>query len=268
MKLNIADSLAEAMRFSIHHAVPFYLLALVVGLPRYLHSFLPQETQRLTLPGGQFHTQVLPRPWWETDLAVPVMQALLLGVMVAIMVHTRRRDRWGEVRSALPNFVDAAPCLPTVIAVSLAIELVSRVITAGSTLLGEFIGPAGFIFMLPLMALLLAFYLVYCVAIPCAAADNAGVLEAFRRSAALTAGSRGRLFGLFVVVFLPLLAVIAAVVWLFRSAIFSGGFPDLGLWLVGAALGVYFSAVIVVLHEALLTLKEGAGGGTLATVFD
>lgn len=268
MQLNITRSITEALTFSLRHAVPFYLLGLVTGLPTYLHSFLPQETRTLDLPGGG-REAVLPRPWWETDLAVPAIEAVLLGMMVAIMVHTLQRDRRGESRTVLPSLAEAAPCLPTVIAVSLTIRLVGTLVGAGGVFLGKFIGSvAGLILFFPLLALLFVLYFVFCVAIPCAAADNAGVINAFRRSAALTAGSRGRLFGLFVVVLLPLVAATAAVVILSRGEIFSGGFPTLWLWLVGAALVVYFNALIAVIHEALVALKEGAGAGTLATVFD
>ena len=267
MKLNITGSIAEALRFSLHHVVPFYFLGLVAGLPAYLHSFLPRETRTLDLP-GRAHEALLPRPWWETDLAVPAVEAVLFGIMVAIMVHMRQRDRRGESGTMLAGFADAAPCLLTVAAVSLTIKLAEALITVGGRFLGDYIGTVGFIIFLPLLALLLFLYLVFCVAIPSAAVDDTGVFNAFRRSAALTAGSRGRLLGLFVVLLLPLIAVITAVVMLFRDAIFSGGFPDLGLWLVGAAALVYSGVLIVVIHEALVALKEGAGAGTLATVFD
>jgi len=267
MKFDITGSIAEALRFSLHHVVPFYLLGLVAGLPAYLHSFLQQEARTLDLPGGGREI-FLPRPWWETDLAVPAIEAVLFGIMAAIMVHMRQRDRRGEPGTVLAGLADAAPCLPTVAAVSLTIMLAEALMTVGGTFLGEFIGTVGFILFLPLLALLFFLYLVFCVALPSAAVDNAGVINAFRRSAALTAGSRGRLFGLFVILLLPLMVVIAAVVMLFRDVIFSGGFPALELWLIGAALVVYFNALIVVIHEALVALNEGAGAGTLATVFD
>lgn len=267
MKLNITGSIAEALRFSLHHAVPFYFLGLVTGLPAYLHSFLPQEVRTLDLPGGAREI-FLPRPWWETDLAVPAIQAVLVGIMVAIIVHMRQRDRRGEPGSVLAGLADAAPCLPTVVAVSLTFMLAEALMKVGGAFLGEIIGTVGFIFFLPLLALLFFAYLVFCVALPSAAVDNAGVINAFRRSAALTAGSRGRLFSLFVILLLPFMVVIAAVVMFFRDAIFSGGFPALEVWLIGAAVIVYSGALVVVLHEALVALKAGAGAGTLATVFD
>ena len=268
MQLKIASTIAEALRFSLHHAVPFYLLGLVVGLPTYLHSFVPRQTQTLSLPGGS-REALLPRPWWETDLAVPAVEAVLLGIMVAIMVHTLRRDRRGQARAVLPSLAEAAPRLPTVIAVSLTIKLAATLVGAGGVFLGNFIGSvAGIIFFFPFLALLFILYLVFCVAIPCAAVGDAGVINAFRRSAALTEGSRGRLFSISVVFFLPLFLAVVVVVWLFRDTVFLGGFPALGFWLFGAAIVVYFSALIVVIHEALVAMKEGADAGTLATVFD
>lgn len=253
MKLSVNKAITGALGFSLRHAVPFYLLGLGVSLPSYLHSFLPREI----VPG-------VPRPWWETELAVPAIEAILGGIMIAIMVHGLRGDRRGERLTVWAGLATVAPRLPTVIAVSLVVDLgVTLIMAAADSLVASALVIAA-----PMVILGLFLWLVFCVAVPCAAVDNAGIIHCLERSVALTAGSRPRIIAVFLLSILPVFAVAAAAILLSEGRFSAESLSPLWIWLVTAAAEVYAAALVVVLHEALVILKDGAGAGTLATVFD
>jgi hypothetical protein len=119
--------------------------------------------------------------------------------------------------------------------------------------------------------------LAWCVSAPAYVIENRGVFAAFSRSAALTKGSRWRLFGLFLILLIIFYGVEIAAIGLF------GGFGGLAKSLAnGSAISVFqlisvllsmiFAMLLhpglAVLYSELRRLKDGVGAGDLAAVFD
>lgn len=137
------------------------------------------------------------------------------------------------------------------------------------------IGFAGGLLLLFVPGVMLA--LAWSVSTPAYVIENRGVFAAFSRSAALTKGSRWRLFGLFSILLIAFYAIEIATVGLFGG--FSGFAQSLSrgtagplLPLVSVVFSVGFGMLLypglAVLYSELRRIKEGVGPGDLAAVFD
>lgn len=119
--------------------------------------------------------------------------------------------------------------------------------------------------------------LAWCVSTPAYVIENRGIFAAFSRSAALTKGSRWRLFGLFLILMITFFVVEIAAVGLF------GGFDGFArsmangsavsvIQLISVMISMILAMVmhpgIAVLYSELRRLKDGVGAGDLAAVFD
>ena len=111
---------------------------------------------------------------------------------------------------------------------------------------------------------------MWCVAIPAAVIEKAGVGASFSRSSSLTEGRRWRVFGAIVVSWLVTIGITMAIAFALVGAS-SGGSMSLVfvvMWVVGAVLQAYMSSLSGVLYYFLRRDKEGADIETIASVFD
>lgn len=119
--------------------------------------------------------------------------------------------------------------------------------------------------------------LAWCVSIPTYVIENRGIFASFSRSAALTKGSRWRLFGLFLILLIIFYVVEIAAFGLF------GGFGGFAKSMANGSaistfqlISVLLSMIITmllhpgmaVIYSELRRLKDGVGAGDLAAVFD
>ena len=107
-------------------------------------------------------------------------------------------------------------------------------------------------------------YLMWMVAVPALMVENLGVFEALSRSAALTSGSRLKLFGLIIVffVFSFIIAIPIGVI-----AMISASLTVVSSALLSTASAAVSSAGIAAVYIELRSTKEGASSEDLASVF-
>ncbi len=265
-RLSISKAIGETLSFSLRHFVAFFLLGLLVELPTYLHSFLPRERLPDLPQFPQLRDITLPRPSWETDFVIPLVGTMLLGFVSAVMVQALLRDRRGDDWTVFPALAEALRRLPTVLGVSMVLAVALALTSVAADSLAAMLPIAGLLF----FALLSVLALIFCVAIPCAAVDNAGIYYCFERSAELTSGSRWRILAIYSVSASPILAValIAGLTLQYGFSVESLDILPVWRWLAGALGNVYFIALTVTIHEALVVLKEGPVSGDEAKVFD
>ncbi|WP_299399856.1 hypothetical protein [Pelagibius sp.] len=270
-RLEISASIFGALGFGLRHVVAFFVLGLLPGLPKYLHSFLPREDLGAQLqevwPQGQAFPEgmrsfLLPRPEWETEFAVPLAETFLFGIALAVVVQTLAGDRRGATWSVFSALGAVLRHLPTVLGVSLVCALALATANYLSAVIPYAALPLG------LFALFLS--VVFCVVIPCAAVENHGMADCIEYSAELSNGSRWRIVAVFVLSFLPIFGVGFATALVLQYAFDVRSLDIAPHWrLVGGALfAVYFLPLMAVIHEALVALKEGPDPGAAAAVFD
>jgi hypothetical protein len=116
--------------------------------------------------------------------------------------------------------------------------------------------------------------LAWCVAVPSYVIEQRGVFASFERSAELTRGSRGAIFGLFVIYFVAVLVVelVLGVVGGITNFVTIGGFSPITrlvvmplIQVIGALIGATGTAV---LYVELRRIKDGVGPKGLAAIFD
>ncbi len=270
-RLEISNSIVGALGFGLRHVVAFFVLGLLPGLPKYLHSFLPREDlgprlqevwpQGQTFPEGM-RSFLLRRPEWETEFAVPLAETFLFGIALAVVVQTLAGDRRGAAWAVFSALGGVLRHLPTVLGVSLICALV----LATANYLSAVIPYAA----LPLGLFALFLCVVFCVVIPCAAVENYGMADCIEYSAELSKGSRWRIVAVFALSFLPIFGAVFVTVFILRSAFDLRSLDIAPHWrLVGGALfAVYFLPLIAVIHETLVALKEGPNPRASAEVFN
>jgi hypothetical protein len=259
MKLPVFKTLGTTFAFSLRHFTPFYLMCLLVGMPSFLYLFL----------SGQIQLGVFPSHMgWRGDLLTG-LEIVLAAVVSAIMVWTLVRDRRNESWTVVPAIGDALKRLPTIMGVGVTFavgSIVFSIVTEGAGLLHPLVA-----IILTLAMIVLA--LIFVVAMPCAAVENAGVADCFSRSLSLTSGSRLRIILIFILLGLPLGLAIYV---FFRVALMIMQ-PDpqqmeslsiTCLFLVSPALHVLLIAAPVAIHEQLSELKGDLEFGETAAVFD
>jgi len=137
--------------------------------------------------------------------------------------------------------------------------------------LGEIVPIAA---LLPVLALLV-FSLVFAVVLPAAAVEEDGVIECFGRSAALTGGSRLRIFAAYLLIGIPLALAMGITIAVFLTFVVvpadMEAFERLPMiWVIigSAAFNVFLLAAPVAIHEQLAELDDGIELGETAAVFD
>lgn len=222
------------------HPLPILGLALIVyGLPSILGTIL--------LDGGNVVNAATISPkmflgWVSTVLASSMLQATV-------------------TRAAIDAMNGKAPLLGE--SLSTGLKLILPVL--GTTLLVTVCAVlGGMMLIVPGLIILM----MWSVAIPGLVAERLGCIAALRRSEALTAGSRWRIFGLFVASYgLYLLLFVATG---FVQAASSGTLSTMQV-LVSTMLGAIFAVIQAVgacaMYAELREVKEGATPGDLAAIF-
>ena len=170
MKLPVFSTVGTTFTFSLRHFPAFYLLILLVGVPRYIYSQVPC-------------------PEWQASVVSTGAELLISGLVVALMAAVLHRDRRGESRTLLPSISDTLARSATV----LGVIVLMAVYVVGLIFLGDVLStlhPQAPMAVLVVHFILFAFI---CMAVPCAAVETRGVLDCFRRSVNLSAGSRLRI---------------------------------------------------------------------------
>jgi hypothetical protein len=209
--------------------VPFVGLALLIGLPSLL----------LTLIG--------------VPELVKTIVDLVMGQVVTITLI------YGTVQSLRGNKVGISECLS---------QGLSRLPAAigVAILAGLGIGLGLILLIVPGLFLMT----MWAVAIPSAVIEKSGVGASFTRSSTLTEGRRWRVFGAIVVSWIVTVGITMVIAFALVGAAGAGSlaFVFVVMWVVGAVLQAYMSALSGVLYYFLRRDKEGADIESIASVFD
>lgn len=225
------------------------LAILLVGLPSFAAQYW---TMSLAMSGSVAIGSAL---FWITNLlsglAVPlVTDALLVGFVAHILLIGLDGGRAGTGRALVAALKMAVPLAALSLLIGLAVAIGLLLLIVPGVILS----------------------LVLIVAVPVMAVERTGVIQSMVRSSALTAGSKGMIFLLFVLLFLfsVLLAYLAE--WLAPIAMELAGPGVAASALTGAATDVIRStvsaAIVCSLYLELRAAKEGPGDAVLTEVFE
>ena len=105
------------------------------------------------------------------------------------------------------------------------------------------------------------------LAIPVAVVERPGVIESLKRSADLTKGYRGSIFGILIVIGIVLIVITMILSFILLSA---AGFTvySIGLWVIQALFSAFSATAAAVGYYYLRSTKEGVDIGDIAKVFD
>lgn len=254
MTLRVFATLGRTFVFGLRHFPAFFLLCLLANLPTVLYGLLRPES---------FQAAMMEGAGWETDL-VTAAEVMLLGLVTAVMVHTRLRDQQGESWTVLPAIGDTVEYLPTILGVSFCIAV-------GVTLLSvltEVLATITPILALIPVLIMIVLTLIFTVVMPCAALDNGGVADCFGQSAALSQGSRLRIIAVYILFLIPVAIAGGVLIAVFAPGMERAELPaSTYLFLVPIG-NVFFFALPVIMHEQLAGLDEGVELAETAAVFD
>lgn len=244
MKLSVYRTVGTTFTFSLRHFPAFYLLILLVGVPQYIYSQVPC-------------------PEWQASVVSSGAELLISGLVVALMTAVLHRDRRGESRTLLPSISDTLARSATV----LGVIVLMAVYVVGLIFLGDVLStlhPQAPMAVLVVHFILFAFI---CMAVPCAAVETRGVLDCFRRSVNLSAGSRLRILATYFLTLAPLVIAWTALV------VFGEELPFEGLWEILfffglAVFSVFPFALPAVIYASLAGPEDDVSFAAPAAVFD
>jgi hypothetical protein len=244
MKLHVIGTVGTVYAFGLRHFPAFYPLVVLAGVPQYIYSQVPC-------------------PEWEARFVAAGAEMLVSGAFVALMAATLKRDRRGESRTVLPSIGDTLARSPTV----LGVTILMAIYIVGLLFVGDALNtlhPQAPIAVLAVHFIVFAFL---CMAVPCAAVETRGVLDCFRRSVKLSAGSRLRILATYFLALVPL-----AIAWT-ALVVFGTDLPIEGLWEILfffglPAFSVFPFAFPAVVHASLITPKDDVSFATPEAVFD
>jgi hypothetical protein len=122
------------------------------------------------------------------------------------------------------------------------------------------------LFAMVFMVVASVLFVRWSIALPACVVEGFGALDSLGRSARLTKGHRWKIFGIILLVWIPLPAATAM---LGAAMSFLGpAFQYLGQFVLGVIWITGFSSVLTVIYHDLRVAKEGVDSGQIASVFD
>lgn len=214
-------------------------------------NFLPFVGLSLMIGLPRFLLGMAGLPLWLTFVIDLVMGQVVTIILIYGTVQSLRGRKAGIVECLSEGFG----------------RLRSAIVVAILSVVAYVVGLA--VFIIPGLILTA----VWAVAIPAAVVERSGIGASFSRSAALTSGRRGRVFGALALSWIIYVAVylIASLALLMPMlGIGSGGFwvGAVLVWFVASVMQAYLSTLSGVLYYFLRRDKEGVDIEGIAAVFD
>jgi Uncharacterised protein family (UPF0259) len=245
-RFQIGRVFSNAMGTLGRNAAPLAVFALVLNaLPSLCYLLLFQPS----LAAGQAQAvAVLASPFlWLSFLVGFIAYCLIQAAVTYITVvdlDGRRPDFVATIATAVRSLPRLAG-LNILLALGLAVAFVLLVVPG------------------------IVLWIMWSVAGVALVAEGTGVVASFRRSRALTKGSRWQIFGIFLLFFVADLAVKAIVAASFGMSV-GGPAPSFAAAavnaVVDAAITLIFAVLIAAIYVELRTAKEGASTATLAAI--
>jgi hypothetical protein len=271
-KFSVRRVIGDSVRVLLRNPLSFVLAALVV---RVIWLVAPAYER----PAG---SELIREINWSLDIVRPVLGMLIAGLMTIVVAHgtlksLQRQDaRLGDIGRGLPSIVSVAIagilfCLPGMIPDFVRWLLFRLMAGHQVSDLFQILANVGVVVLFaPAMVLAVA----WCVSAPAIVFERRGPIAGLARSSQLTKGRRWSIVGLFLLVMIIWVVVLAPVAAATHMTI-----PELvspATLSVGAAIGYLAQAVLSAFNAVMLTVtychlrseKEGFGLEEVAHVFD
>jgi hypothetical protein len=187
---------------------------------------------------------------------------VLLGQ--AILVRIGFRTLRGQAAGLREALQEGSARFSAILGLSLAIAVLMFGILGTILLLASFLGPGllAMVFMVAVGMLIVRWSL----ALPACVVEGLGLVDGLARSATLTRGHRWKIFGIMILLWVPLPAANA----ILRAApsFLGPAFQYLGQYLLGVVWITGFTSVLIVIYHDLRAANEGLESGQIASVFD
>ena len=258
----VGGALSRTFSVLFRNIVPFGILALIFNAPL---QFLPQLLALLGLdsPSGAIGVTA------GVGLVSLLFSFLLSATLVYGTILELRGGRAGIVECITRGFGLLLPVVGVGILVSLAIGAAVLLFTVPGMLL-----PPIILFTTPLgIVAAIVVAVMLSVAIPVSVIERPGIGASLRRSRELTRGNRGKVFGLYVIIFIINLVVGMAVSAVLGTGLLATGSVSV-VWLTIVNLlaqafsSVLFAVALAVVYHDLRIAKEGANVEEIAAVFE
>jgi hypothetical protein len=243
--LTVGMILGDAFNTTIANIIPFFIIALILQLPKLYWDYVTLFESSGTEPDLE-----------DADLATIINHLLRWFVWYVLGLISQAAMVFGTISYLSGHRVSATTCLS---------EGLSRIIPVIGVafLLSLLIGLGTLFFIIPGIV----FVCVYYVAIPVAVMETPGLTGALRRSAALTNGHRWTLF--FTILVLFLIAFLIVPLTSFTDEV---GKITKASWMMRVCVNVFIGAVgsvcSAVAYVRLRERKEGVDLAEMTKVFD
>jgi hypothetical protein len=271
-KFSIRRVIGESVRVLVRNPLSFVLAALFIrliwlGAPAYKRP-----------EAGQFIREIN----WSLDIARPLLGMLIAGLMTIVVAHgtlktlQRRDSKPGDIGRGLPSIISVSIagvlfCLPGMIPDFVRSLLFHLMAGQQVSALLQILANVGVVLLIaPAMVLAVA----WSVSAPAIVFEHRGPLGGLARSSQLTKGRRWSIVGLFLLVMIIWVVVLAPVAVATHTTISELLSPT--ALSVGAAIGYVAQAILSAFNAVMLTVtycylraeKEGFGIEEIAQVFD
>ena len=240
----------------------FFVISAIVHLPELVFNYAAL----------QGHIDVEARTVGSVTLLLSTIFGLVGTGALAYGVFAQLRGEHASIGRCIAVGLSRLPTLLWLAVLLFLIFMgIGLVVVIGGGIVGSLFGIihpiVGAIVMLTIvLGPLLAMYCRLYVASPAAVVEQAGAVEALRRSGHLTEGSRKSIFGIIFVMGLILVA------GMFVLGFVTSSLPALAIWLVQSifsiAWGSLSSTACAVTYHDLREIKEGVGVDQLSAVFE
>jgi len=239
--------LSKSFAVFFRNIVSFVVLALVVTSPTHIYmGYMTLKVMEGTPPD----------PFSLVAVAVQTGGMILWLILTAAITYGTYQDLRGRKASLIECLMRGLPLIFPVLGVAIIYFLMMMLGFVALVIPGVFV------------------FVIYMVAVPVAVVERPGVFKSLSRSAALTKGSRWRVFGAYLV-FLILSAVMMMIIGLamtgvaFQTDLYGGGIALTVMnYVSGAFLAALGAVVIAVIYHELRMAKEGVDAEEIAAVFD
>jgi hypothetical protein len=240
-----------------HNFVPFFLLAAIASVPTLIFTYFTTQGGLLSAKASQFA--------WLTPPLVPYLivggiVGFLLFIVLTYMLQAALV--YGTITYLNGRRASFADCLAVGLRNALPLTAIALL-----SLLGLFVG----FLLLVVPGIILS--LAWIVVAPVRIAERTPILATFGRSAALTRGSRGRIFGV-VVIYVLAAGVLDAIIRPMTGFSFVPTDPfhaPLAYLVVSGILRIVLALItatgVASIYYELRLVKEGVGPEQLAAVF-
>lgn len=270
----VGRALSRSFSIYFRNIVPFGLLVLVILAPTYVYQILVGPDEFAAAPGTkEYWSQLGVEPF------VIYIANVMLGNLASVgLVYGTIQNLKGENAGFGECFAKGISLILPVLGVAFVYLLVlalTILVTAvpGGIVIGLLVYATGttviyFLGVPVILAPIIYVVVMFCVTIPVAVIERAGV-GSLKRSAALTKGNRWRLFALLTLFFTIAFAAGMSLYLLGltkESANFTGKMVT--QWGLSGVISAFSAVMVAVVYHDLRVAKEGVDSNQIAAVFD